>query len=205
MPSSLALTLAQLETDPDFVDLRTLPDIRIDLKYATEDNFMQKNVYSAFCEPFLHRLTAEKLRDASQQVQQAHPNYRILVYDALRPRSIQRVLWNYVKDTPHEIYVANPDRGSMHNYGCAVDLTIADDKGVPLDMGTAFDEFHPRSQPKLEAEYLRSGELTSAQLENRLVLRRAMTGAGFIQNPHEWWHYDAFAQNEVRARFRIIE
>lgn len=203
--SALALTLARLSSDPDFVNLRRIPGVLIELKYATNHNFMAKDVYGDFNEPFLHRLAAEKLARAVERLRESRPGWSLLVYDALRPRSVQRLLWAHVEGTPNEAYVANPERGSMHNYGCAIDLTLADAAGRAVPMGTAFDAFVPLSQPKLEEEHLRSGELSREHWENRQVLRRAMTEAGFLQLAHEWWHYDAFPGDEVRAAFRIIE
>jgi D-alanyl-D-alanine dipeptidase len=203
--TTLAKTLRELERNPDFVCLRKLSGVRVDLRYATEANFMSKNVYGDFTEPFLHRLAAEKLRKAIELLGRDHPGYSLLVFDALRPRSVQRLLWAHVEGTPQEDYVANPDRGSVHNYGCAIDLSVTDSNGRELDMGTAFDTFNELSHPKLEAEHLRQGRLRREQVENRLILRRAMTGAGFLQLPHEWWHYDAFPPAEVRARFQLIE
>lgn len=201
----LLQTLHQLSQDPDYSELSSFPGVVVDLKYAGDDNFMSKNVYREFNRAFLHRRAADMLRKASEILRRERPGHKLLVLDALRPRSVQRLLWAHVEGTDQEAYVANPDRGSMHNYGCAVDLTLIDEKGAWLDMGTGFDAFLPLSQPKLEEHYLATGELTRGQLENRLVLRRAMTGAGFHQLPHEWWHYDAFPGDEVRKNFRIIE
>jgi D-alanyl-D-alanine dipeptidase len=203
--SPLAKTLAELTRDPDYVNLREIRGVRFELKYASVDNFMGKDVYGQFTEPFLHRLAADKLRLAQSLLERERPGFSLLVYDALRPGGVQRVLWEHVKGTPNELYVADPARGSLHSYGCAVDLGVADDRGRPLDMGTGFDAFEPLSQPKLENEHLRSGLLSRAQVDNRLVLRRAMEGGGFVQLPHEWWHYDAFPGAEVRKRFRLIE
>ena len=201
----LAKTLERLAHHPDYVSLRSLPDVRFELKYATTDNFMGKNVYGDFSEPFLHRLAFEKLRRAIEILSHEQPGWGLLIFDALRPRSVQRLLWAHVVGTPQEPYVANPDRGSMHNYGCAVDLTVIDSHGRELDMGTRFDAFDPLSQPNLEVEHLSQGKLTQTQIDHRLILRRAMTGAGFLQLAHEWWHYDAFPGEEVRRRFTIIE
>jgi D-alanyl-D-alanine dipeptidase len=201
----LKRTLEYLENHSDFVNLKTIPRVQILLKYASADNFMGKNVYGVFNEAFLHRLAAEKFARASDLLASARPGWSFLVFDALRPRSVQRLLWNHVQGTSEEGYVANPDRGSMHNFGCAIDLTLLDERGAEVDMGTAFDSFVPLSQPKLEEDFLREGALTKVQHSNRLVLRSAMTGAGFIQLSHEWWHYDAFPGPEVRTHFQIIE
>jgi D-alanyl-D-alanine dipeptidase len=194
-----------LLSHPDYVHLGTISGLKFDLKYASTDNFMHKNVYGDFNQPLLHRLAAEKLRNAINSLKQEHPGHQLLIFDALRPRSVQRLLWAHVEGTPQQDYVAHPDRGSMHNYGCAVDLTVVDEKGIELDMGTLFDTFDPLSQPKLEEQFLLTGKLSAHQVENRLILRRAMTNAGFLQLPHEWWHYDAFEPSKVRSSFQIIE
>jgi D-alanyl-D-alanine dipeptidase len=201
----LAKTLVELQADPDYVNLRTIEGVRFDLKYASRDNFMGKDVYGEFREPFLHRLAAEKLERAAELLSRSHPGMSLLVYDALRPGNVQRELWAHVKGTPHEIYVADPARGSLHSYGCAIDLGVADASGCALDMGTEFDTFEDLSQPQLEDKHLAEGKLARAQVENRLILRRAMEGGGFKQLAHEWWHFDAFPGAEVRQRFKLIE
>lgn len=201
----LRKTLEYVKEHAEFVSLHAIPGVRIDLKYASTDNFMGRDVYGAFKEAFLHREAGAMLGRAVALLQQELPGAQLLVYDALRPRSVQRVLYSFVEGTPQESYVANPDRGSMHNYGCAIDLTVQGPEGNPLDMGTAFDAFDPLSEPKREEQYLAEGKLGREQHRNRLLLRRAMTGAGFIQLPHEWWHYDAFPGDYVRSNFTIVE
>jgi D-alanyl-D-alanine dipeptidase len=203
--SRLLETLRHLSSHPEYVNLRELSHLHIELKYATTDNFMGRNVYAEFNEPFLHRLAADKLGRAATLLQSARPGWKLLVFDALRPRSVQRLLWAHVEGTENEAYVAHPDRGSMHNYGCAIDLTLKDDSGREVDMGTPFDTFTELSQPKLETLHLQTGLLNQEHVNNRLILREAMTGAGFLQLPHEWWHYDAFPGDETRAKFSIIE
>jgi D-alanyl-D-alanine dipeptidase len=202
---NLEQTLRELSIDPDYVNLRALDSVVIQLKYATTENFMGKNVYGEFREALLHRLAAEKLVRAAASLNRLRPHWKFLVFDALRPRSVQRLLWAHVEGTPEEAYVANPERGSVHGYGCAIDLTLLNEEGVEVDMGSAFDTFHALSQPKLEDEFLQSGEISHTQVENRHVLRECMTGAGFIQLPHEWWHFDAFTRDFINQNFRMIE
>jgi D-alanyl-D-alanine dipeptidase len=201
----VAQTLAYLRSHSDYISLHGLPGIAIELKYASADNFMGKNVYGEFSEAFLHRVAAEKLQKALSALQKSRPGWSFLIYDALRPRSIQRVLWDHVVGTDQEGYVANPDQGSVHNYGLAVDLTCKDENGTVVDMGSGFDYFHRISQPRFEEEFLSSGELGREQWQNRLALRQAMTGAGFLQLPHEWWHFDALPRQEIRSGFALIE
>jgi zinc D-Ala-D-Ala dipeptidase len=204
-PDSLRDLTSLLSSDGEFVNLRKFPAVTINLKYATTDNFMRTDVYGPFREAFLHREAAGKFEVALQALARENPGFRLRVFDALRPRSVQRLLYRFVEGTPDVAYVANPERGSMHNYGCAIDLTAMDPTGKDLDMGTGFDAFDPLSEPKREAEFLASGRLTPVQLENRLILRRAMEEGGFIQLPHEWWHFNAFPEAEVRGRFKIVE
>jgi len=198
-------TLAYLRSHPEYISLHELPGVAIDLKYASADNFMSKNVYGDFNEAFLHRVAAEKLQTALLLLQKSRPGWSLLVYDALRPRSIQRVLWDYVVGTDQQGYVADPDKGSVHNYGLAVDLTCLNEAGKIVDMGSGFDFFHRISQPRFEEEFLTTGELGREQWENRLTLRQAMTGAGFLQLPHEWWHFDALPRDEIRSGYALIE
>jgi zinc D-Ala-D-Ala dipeptidase len=197
--------LESISSNPSFVNLSSIDGVKIDLRYATTQNFMSKDVYGDFRVAFLHREAAAMLARAVQALRRDHPGYCLLIFDALRPRSAQRVLWDHVKGTDEERYVADPDRGSLHNYGCAVDLTVINPTGQELDMGTGFDVFLPLSQPQLEERFLESGELKAEHHENRLILRSAMQEGGFRQLPHEWWHYDAFPGEEVRARFQIVE
>ena len=177
----------------------------VNLKYGTTDNFTHKNLYGPFNKCYVHRITADKLRKAIESLRKNHPGYRFVVFDALRPRTVQRKLWDVVKGTPRQKYVVDPDKGSMHNYGFALDIGLMDPKGKPADMGAPYDGFTPLSEPQLEGRFLKGGKLTQAQIDNRLILRKAMVGAGFRQLPYEWWHYDALAEGQVRGKFEIVE
>jgi D-alanyl-D-alanine dipeptidase len=118
---------------------------------------------------------------------------------------VQFQLWDHVKGTDQQQYVADPKIGSIHNYGFAVDLTILDAEGRELDMGTAFDEFTPLAEPRREEEFLRQGRLTALHLENRLLLRRVMEGAEFTTLAIEWWHFDALPKSEVIGKYPRVE
>ncbi|MBD3346598.1 MAG: peptidase M15D vanX D-ala-D-ala dipeptidase [Chitinivibrionales bacterium] len=189
-----------------FVDVRTLDStIRVELKYGGTDNFMKADVYGGLKKCYLRRPAAEILAAANAYLKQKYPHLRILVADGFRPRRVQRKMWNLVKNTAMQNYVANPKWGSMHNYGCAVDVTIADTNGIRLDMGCPIDHFGPLSQPRLEKKYLQSGRLTKQQVANRHILRDAMTQAGFLPLAIEWWHFNAFDKKAVRKRYDIVE
>ena len=115
--------------------------ILVDLKYATTDNFTGMILYDGLHHAYLQPDVALMLAEAHRYLKTLHPDLRLMVYDAVRPLSVQRTMWERVKDTKYHRYVAHPDRLSLHNYGAAVDLTIADSMGQPLDMGTPFDFF----------------------------------------------------------------
>lgn len=189
----------------EFKNLKDLPHVVVDLRYASTNNFMNKNVYGEFQETFLHKKAYAMLKAASEELHRLHPGYRLLVFDALRPRHVQRILYAFVKGTSEEKYVANPDKGSMHNYGFAVDLSIQDDKDQELDMGTPFDDFTELSQPQKEEQFLKQGKLTAQQFKNRKLLRDVMERQGFKVLPHEWWHFDALPGDQVRKNYKLVE
>jgi zinc D-Ala-D-Ala dipeptidase len=186
----------------DFVELQNATDLKIDLRYAGLNNFAGINFYGPFNRAFLHKITALKLDKARASLPSG---YKLIIYDALRPRSIQRVLWKTVAGTVGEKYFADPELGSLHSFGFAVDLSLLDPQGQELDMGAGFDDFREIAQPKFEQKFLREGALTQQQVNNRLQLRGIMESAGFIQLPNEWWHFDALSKSEVRANYPIVE
>jgi len=181
------------------------PDILVELKYSTLDNFLSADTYGELENCYLQPEAAAKLKIAQNLLKKTHPELTLLVYDGARPRSIQRKMWALVVNTPSQNYVANPDRGSVHNFGSAVDLTIATVAGVPLDMGTAFDYFGELAQPRHEDRFLKENKLTQHQIDNRQLLRDVMTQAGFLSISIEWWHFNAVPVKVARARYQIIE
>lgn len=203
--STVEESLKDVQSRKEFIEIKPSSKIAIDLRYASTNNFMGKNVYGVFNKAYLHEISAVKLAKAIEHLSVNHPKYKFVIFDALRPRSVQYILWDHVKDTPEEIYVANPATGSMHNYGFALDLSLVDANNQELDMGTAFDASVALSQPQLESHFLKKGLLTQKQINNRLALRHAMEHAGFIQLPHEWWHFDALPKNVVKKNYKIVE
>ena len=189
----------------DYVDISRIEHVRIDLRYASSNNFTGQDLYGNFRTPYLHKVAADKLAKAATILLKKRPDWQLLVFDALRPRSVQKVLWQKVKGTAQESYVANPRYGSIHNYGFAIDLSLVDGEGKEVDMGTPFDDFSRLAQPRLENQFLAEGKLTTTQVANRKLLREIMESAGFIQLPVEWWHYDALPKTEIKARYKIIE
>ncbi|MCU0468604.1 MAG: M15 family metallopeptidase [Arcicella sp.] len=183
------------------------PSILVELKYSTTDNFVGKDVYGCISQCFLQRKPAEMLSKASDILQRKHPNYRLLVYDGGRPLSIQKILWNSLPQysTRERVkYVASPAEGSIHNYGSAVDLTIATTDGTPLDMGTKYDYFGELAYPKKESYFLKINKLSQKQITNRQLLRSVMRSAGYMPIDYEWWHFNAISRQKAKATYHII-
>ena len=181
-----------------------IPDIHIDMRYSTTDNFTNHIVYKDFASALLQSIAVDMLMQAHHTLKNIHPSYTFLIWDAARPSYAQQILWDYVKDTPNAIYIANPSLGSLHNYGMAVDLTIVNHRFEPLDMGTPFDYFGAISHPEHEPSLLQSGDLSHEQLSNRLLLRYCMVQAGFIPIPQEWWHFNACKLEDAIDNYDII-
>ncbi|MEA5256701.1 M15 family metallopeptidase [Arcicella aquatica] len=184
------------------------PSVLVELKYSTTDNFVGKDVYGCITNCFMQKRPAKMLKQANTILQQKHPNYRLLVYDGGRPHSIQKILWNTLTQyTPKERakYVANPAEGSIHNYGSAVDLTIATADGKALDMGTKYDYFGALAYPIKEDYFLDQKKLTKQQVANRILLRTVMKSAGFTAIDYEWWHFNAVSRRVAKQIYQIIE
>lgn len=188
------------------VDVRQIDStIRVDLKYSTTDNFIGKDVYGDLNACYLRQEVARMLSEAQQNLKAVNPELSLVVYDGLRPRSVQWTMWEVVKGTDKQKYVAYPASGSIHNYGAAVDVSIVDQSGKPIDMGTEFDFFGKLAQPRHEEEFLRKKQLSEEQIANRNLLRKVMGDAGFIGISIEWWHFNAFAKEEIKSRYDIVE
>jgi D-alanyl-D-alanine dipeptidase len=166
---------------PDLVDITTLdPTIKVDIRYATAQNFVGAPLYS---EPraFLQRPAAEALRAASKQFRAL--GFGLLVYDAYRPWYVTKMFWDGVPKK-ERIFVANPRKGSRHNRGCAVDLTLYDlNTGLPVETTDGYDEMSERSYPMYPGG-------TALARWHRDLLRKVMESEGFTVNPFEWWHFD---------------
>ncbi|MDO4228600.1 MAG: M15 family metallopeptidase [Capnocytophaga sp.] len=162
----------------DFINIKNLSeDIILDIKYATEDNFLKQAVYDC-PECFLRKNTAQALHKANEEFKTL--GYRIKVFDCYRPLSVQKKMW---KILPGTHYVANPAKGSKHNRGAAVDLTLVDEQGNELNMGTPFDFFGK------EAHHTYTN-LPKEVLENRKLLKKILDKYNFKSIYSEWWHYE---------------
>nr|BFD64008.1 hypothetical protein BdHM001_26890 [Bdellovibrio sp. HM001] len=191
--------------EENFQEITPSSEVVLDLKYSTADNFMNKDVYDGFHRCFMAPLAAEMFLKACEVLRKEQPHLQFRIWDALRPRSIQAQFFDFLAGTPFQSYVANPFPGSLHNFGMAIDLTLQTKEGELLDMGTYFDDFRDIAQPKLENHFLKTGELTQAQLENRLLLRRLLENQGFKVLEHEWWHFNALPKDLVYGKHPILE
>lgn len=184
------------------------PGVLVELKYGTADNFMGKDVYGCLRHAYVQKPVMAMLQKAQAALEKKHPGFHLLIYDAARPLSIQWILWNTLTQYPPSVrqkYVADPKQHSIHNYGSALDLTVADANGKPLDMGTKYDFFGELAYPSKEKELLEKGLLSQKALQNRLILREAMQAAGFMRIEFEWWHFNAFSRAEAKRRFPVVQ
>ncbi len=183
--------------------------LKVDLKYSTTENFFKQDVYGSLTRAYLQLIPAESLKKANFLIQTINKDYRLLIFDAVRPLHIQEVLWNSLDSIPpnkRKSFVSDPKDESIHNYGCAVDLTIFDiSKNETLDMGTEFDYFGYLAYPRLESEMLKQGKLTNTQIQNRILLRKVMILNGFQPITSEWWHFNFYSRKTAKNLHKIIE
>ena len=189
---------------PEFRHLSSIAGIAVDLRYASANNFVGRDLYSPFDCAWLHREAAEALEQVVAWLARERPGATALVLDALRPQRVQEQLWDALAGTGLQMYLADPVRGSIHSYGMALDITLLDEAGVELDMGTGFDDMTELSHPALEEGFLLAGQLTAQQVANRRLLRAAMLQAGFLGIRTEWWHFDCGDRELVRRTFRRV-
>ena len=179
--------------------------IAIDLMYTRADNFTGTILYEDLKEAYLHPDAMKSPKQAQHLLRERHPGYSLVVYDAARPLSVQQKMWDTVKGTSKYIYVSNPSRGGgLHNYGLAVDISILDDKGLPLPMGTPVDYLGKEAHITEEAALVAQGKLTEQERANRLLLRQVMKEAGFRPLPSEWWHFNRTGRQTAKERYRVI-
>ncbi len=168
---------------PDLVEVANLhPTIRLDIRYATTNNFMGRPMYRQ-AKAFLQRPAAEALVQAHQSLKAK--GYGILVFDAYRPWSVTKAFWDAATPEQRKVeFVANPQKGSRHNRACAADITLYDLKtDREIEMPSGYDEFTERAYPNY------SGGSAEARA-HRDLLRQAMEAHGFTVYPAEWWHFD---------------
>ncbi len=198
-------TISRAQVIPaDFVCIDSFPNVTCDVRYCTSNNFTGEPLYPSDWKCYLHPLAAERLRKAAFALGLMRPGWKIVIYDALRPQSIQRTLYEKVRHTPNARYVASA-QGSMHNYGLAIDCTLADESGKEIDMGTGYDNFTALAEPRFEQANLASGKLTKEHIANRRFLRELMKRSSLRPIQNEWWHFEAVRKKENGGRFKVVE
>lgn len=198
------IAIDALQRDPEFRPLAAIAGIRVDLRYASPRNLLGRDLYSPHDCAWLHVQAADALARAAAWLAAQQPALRLLVLDAVRPQRVQELFWAHVQGTPMQPYFAPPDRGSIHSFGMAVDITLADADGAELDLGTPFDDTSERSHPALEPLHEADGTIAPAALARRRLLRTAMIHAGWQPIATEWWHFDLGDRDTIRASGRRV-
>lgn len=199
-------------------------DILVDLKYSTTDNFVGVDMYGELEDAYFERNFALKVLEAQRILRERHPGYTLLIYDAARPISVQRAMRKVVVGTEFENFVADGTRGGRHNYGVAVDLTIATLDGTPLDMGVGFDNLTEAasvkgtpdsSDPttrsvKVYRDYIQGlakrGIISYEAAENRILLIEVMHEAGLYPYRREWWHFEEIISiSATRTKYQLLD
>jgi len=175
----VAVGCATTRRPDDLVDVqKMIPGVVLDIRYATTNNFTGQQLYP-FAGCYLRRAAAEKLAAVQAELQPL--GYGLKIYDGYRPLSVQRKMWEVF---PQPGYVADPKKGSRHNRGAAVDVTLirlADLSELP--MPTPYDDFTERAHRKFT-------DLPAEVIQNRELLERTLTKHGFVGLATEWWHFD---------------
>jgi D-alanyl-D-alanine dipeptidase len=207
------------------VDIQELdPEIAVELKYSTEDNFVGCDMYGNLERAYLEEEFAMKVVAAQRILKKRFPQYTLLIYDAARPISVQRSMRMIVEGTPFESFVADGTKGGRHNYGVAVDLTIIDQFGIPLDMGAEFDEMGDASAVKgtpdsnvastrtidvyraFVNDLAAKSVITLSAAQNRILLLEVMCEAGLVPYRREWWHFEELMSiSATRERYKLLD
>lgn len=206
----LCLPLWAQERFVGLVDIKDVdPSIQVELMYASEDNFVGENMYGDISQAYMLPHFAQKLKRAQTRLKSDWgEEYSLLICDAARPLSVQRRMYNAVKGTPNQIYVASPNNGGgRHNYGAAVDVTIVNTAtGERVDMGSEVDHFGIRSHTDNEKGLLQKGLISKEAYNNRRYLTNLLNSEGLRNIRREWWHFEErMSIKEVRTKYRLIE
>lgn len=172
--------------------------ILVDLMYAKADNFTGKLLYADLREAYLHPDAIAPLLKAQQLLKAEHPDYTLIIFDAARPMHIQQQMWDVVKGTRQQNYVSNPAHGGgLHNYGLAVDISIANAQGDTIPMGSKVDHLGKEAHTDYTS-------IPQEALQNRRLLIKVMRQAGFRSLPSEWWHFNLVSRQVAREKYRVI-
>ena len=208
-PSNISCCLMQQQLEAaGLVNMKLVdPRVLVSLRYSTCDNFLGMDVYGDFEQCFLQPDVCAKLSCAQDALSAKFPYYHLIVFDAVRPRHIQEQMWDTIQcfGKDRSKYVSNPQNGSLHNYGAAVDVSIVDENGIELDMGTSYDYFGELAYPREEERMLKEGKLSRLQAMNRCILRECMEHSGFMGITTEWWHFNSCSRLEASGKYVLVE
>ncbi len=188
-------------------DIQTLDaSIAVSLMYGRADNFTGKRLYTDLHRAYLHPEAAKALVKAQAELKKRRPDLTLKVYDATRPMSVQQSMWDVVKNTPQEKYVSNPARGGgLHNYGLAVDVTLAKAAtGDTLPMGVLLDHLGRASHIDIEDQLVQQRVISAEARANRQLLRAVMKAAGFRPLRTEWWHFNYKTREEAKRHYKVV-
>ncbi|MBK9283363.1 MAG: M15 family metallopeptidase [Sphingobacteriaceae bacterium] len=190
------------------IDVNTLDStICIQLKYSDTANFLHFPLYDDLEKAYFPCEVALKVCNAQYYLKKINPQLSLVIFDASRPWFAQKLMWDSLK---MEVsvkfkFVAPPYLKSLHNYGCAVDISIINtENNQLLDMGSSFDSFEKISEPYREQYYLNNKKLDSTQIANRNLLRNVMKSAGFTSISSEWWHFNSCSKAFAETHFQLI-
>lgn len=198
---------AQSMVKQGMVRVRSLDEsIRVSLMYARDDNFTGEVLYDDLRDAYLHPKAAEALVKAQQRLEELHPEYSLIIFDATRPMSVQQKMYNKVKGTPKYFYVSNPaNGGGLHNYGMAVDISICREDGDTIPMGSLVDHMSTLSHINNEAALVSDGRMSKEAKANRELLREVMRYAGFTPLSTEWWHFNLISRATARRYYKVVK
>lgn len=191
------------------IDIQTFdPTIKVDLKYASSDNFMHENMYGELKKAYLELGLAQALILVQRDLKAINPYLSLVIYDAARPISIQEKMFEKVQHTNMEKYVANPytdQRGSFHNYGVAADIGIQDSSEQAIDMGTKFDYFGEEAHVGIEEKLLKEKRISMEAYKNRKMLYYITSKHNLVPYEFEWWHYQFYIYEEDKKKFALLD
>lgn len=215
------LTTEQRIQQQGLVDIKSVdPSIKVALMYARSDNFCHRVLYKDLRHAYVLPRCAEALRKAQAELKRRCPDLSLIIFDATRPMSVQKQMWDVVKNTPIDFYVSNPAHGGgMHNYGMAVDISIckaswnetewrpggASCRIDTIPMGVRVDHMGAASHIDKEDVLLQKGVLSPTSLANRRLLRAVMQTAGFTPLRTEWWHFNLCSRAYAKKYLKAIQ
>ena len=202
----MRLWVQAMERDSNAVEITGWQGLTVELRYADTINITGKNIYCSEKRAWAHRDIAYKLQKAIALVQKEHPGNKLHLWDAARPLFAQAVLREAIRGKGLSDYVSSATKGSLHNFGMALDLTAENPDGTLLDMGTDFDSFSPAAgaSRRMEDSLVVAGELTARQVANRRIMRSILQRAGLIQLPSEWWHFNGARSAWVYENMQML-